>query len=83
MIKAKQMAKALSPTEKLARDICWRGFNNPKNATRLSKSGYWNSIDHEARVRYLEHAAELIWWTRRLGAERLKVAQEDHDALSR
>lgn len=74
------MGKKLSPTEQLARDICWFGFHNPKTATRKSKASYWNSIDKSARVRYLEHAAELIWWTRRLGAERLKVALEDHDA---
>lgn len=74
------MARKLSATEKLARDICWLGFRNP--TAYGTKKAYWESVAPSAKKGYLEHAAELIWWTRRLGASRLIIAVEEHDAAS-
>lgn len=73
------MGKTLSATEKLARDICWAGFANPKNAG-TTKNRYWENITPNARKLYCEHAAELIWWTRKLTAQRLQDAVLQHDA---
>ena len=71
----------LSATEKLARDICWGGFiSPPPHGGCRTKAAYWSQKVHpDAKKRYLEHAAELIWWTRRLGAERLAAAVAEHD----
>lgn len=75
------MAKKLSATEKLARDICWRGFlTKPPHAGCHTPKQYWATVGPDAKKRYLEHAAEIIWWTRRLGADRLRLAVDEHDA---
>lgn len=76
------MAKKLSATEKLARDICWAGFHNTRNIKK-TKNQYWEGVSSSARKSYLEHAAEMIWWTRRLGVERLANAVEQHDAKAK
>lgn len=74
------MAKRLNATEKLAREICWKGFNSPKNAgAGRSANEYWKRVHTDSRKGYLEHAAELIWWTRRIGSRRLQKAVEEHD----
>lgn len=74
------MSKRLSPIEKLARDICWDGFSTkPKDTTRAA---YWASLPKFTSEQYLTQAAELIWWARRLGIERIATALRDHDAPS-
>ena len=74
------MAKKLSATERLAIDICWKGFNDPSNTGYRSKFQYWKSVGPNAKKAYLDHAAEMIWWARRLGADRLGAAVTEHDA---
>lgn len=75
------MAKKLPATEKLARDICWLGFNNPTKATGCRNAAqYWKCVSNAARGDYIKHAKELIWWTRKLGTDRLALAVSEHDA---
>jgi len=71
-----------SATEKLAMEICWKGFSlpGPHNGCR-TKGTYWKRVDGAARAGYMQHAAELIWWTRKLGANRLAAAVAEHDAV--
>lgn len=76
------MAKR-SATEKLAIEICWKGFATkpPHNGCRTAVQ-YWNTVGQSAKLRYMEHAAEMIWWTRKLGWRRLQRAVEEHDRLT-
>lgn len=73
------MTRRLSATEKLARDICWAGFNDTKSIKK-TKNQYWEGVSTDARRDYVEHAAKMIWWTRRLGADRLADAVAEYDA---
>lgn len=74
------MSKRMSETEKLAIHICWHGFGDPKKATgSRTANAYWKIVCPEAKKGYRKHAAELIWWTRRLGVERLAQAVKQDD----
>lgn len=50
----------MKPLDKLARDICWLGFANPKEVGR-TKAAYWKSLPEETRENYRKEASHFVW----------------------
>jgi hypothetical protein len=59
----------MTDLEKLAREICWAGFNYPPKGGKVQ---YWKLITPAARESYVNTAKEFIWITQRLGPEKVK-----------
>ena len=57
--------------ERLARDICWAGFHNPKKVGR-TKVQYWRTIAPDARADYRKLAREIMFYVKKLGANRFE-----------
>ena len=53
------------PRERLAREICWVGFANPK-AVGTTKAAYWDKLPERTKDEYRKQAREFIWLTRTL-----------------
>lgn len=53
------------PKERLAREICWVEFANPK-AVGKSKAAYWDGLPEQTKIIYRLRARDLIWMTRTL-----------------
>jgi hypothetical protein len=62
------MSRRLNATEKLARDICWAGFNDPKFVGK-SKARYWENISDAAKMDYIREAGYVARLVRKLGRE--------------
>jgi hypothetical protein len=61
--------------ERLAMDICWAEFiGNPRKAAGCSKTQYWKKVTDEAKVSYRKDAERLMYWTKKLGVDRLQAA---------
>lgn len=50
---------AMTPIEKLAREICWAGFTHPEARRGKRKASYWKSITEGARVGYIADARQF------------------------
>lgn len=58
------MAK-LKPMERLAREICWLGFHEPKSVG-VSKSQYWKQITENSRKHYRQEAERFAFYFEKL-----------------
>lgn len=57
----------LSSVERLARDICWAEFADPRHAG-CSKAAYWLDVHPNRKAEYIEDAEWFTMIVRKLGA---------------
>lgn len=69
------MAK-MSGLEKLAREICWLGFADPKNAG-CTKTEYWRRIDPNAKRDYLDDARRFCSLYRRMNGTARRLLETE------
>ena len=61
--------------ERLARDLCWSEFHNPK-IVGVTKLQYWKQITPDARADYRRLAREIMFYVKKLGAHRFEEAAQ-------
>ena len=69
------MSKRLSPIERLARDICWIGFVNPKLAG-TTKITYWNRLPETTRTKYRDEAKRFAFLLERVPLDTLNAVHD-------
>ena len=63
--------------EKLAREICWESFTNPK-AVGATKASYWKSLPPATQSEYRNDAAKFIRILGGLNSELLRDIENEH-----
>jgi len=60
--------------ERLAREICWRGFARPENSG-MTKARYWKEITEGTRQKYRVEARQLVFLVERIPMKILERAK--------
>lgn len=63
----------MTDVERLARDICWAGFNFPPKGGKIK---YWARIAPKARESYIKTAEEFMWIVSRIDQRAFEMVEE-------
>lgn len=70
----------MHPLDKLAREICWAGFADPKCAG-CTKAAYWKRLSDEKRAEYRTEAEHFAYLASRIDVDVMNEVSMDvsHD----
>lgn len=64
--------------ERLARDICWRGFSSDERKRRKGgKRVYWVEITDTSREHYRAQARSFLWFLSKLSEKEVAALRSD------